>query len=110
MNVFLYNDFNDIPFGLLFYLFAVIVLCRAFMITSLTAIVNIYRKSNRIPFNYQAIMIHSGLRGAIAYSLSVSFPSHNRDSIVMVTMWIILLTIFTQGCTTYDMLRIMHVY
>lgn len=91
------------------------------MITFLTFFVNLSRKSNKIPYNYQIIQIHAGLRGAIAYSLSVSFPSHNRPTIVAyiyyifiiifysATMWIILFTLFLQGCSTYDMLKLMKI-
>lgn len=82
MNVFLYMDIQDVPFGLTFWLLLAIILIRIFMITFLTFFVNLSRKSNKIPYNYQIIQIHAGLRGAIAYSLSVSFPSHNRPTIV----------------------------
>eukprot|EP00753_Platysulcus_tardus_P012996 PLAT3589.1.p1 GENE.PLAT3589.1~~PLAT3589.1.p1 ORF type:complete len:1110 (-),score=563.04 PLAT3589.1:124-3162(-) len=68
------------------------------------AVVNRFREEP-IPWNYQLIMWHAGLRGAIAYALAITFPSHNRDSIVGCTVAVIIFTVFIQGGTTTWMLR-----
>ncbi|KAK8830572.1 hypothetical protein WA577_004302, partial [Blastocystis sp. JDR] len=55
------------------------------------------------------MMVHSGLRGAVSYSLALTFPSHNQTEVTRVTMWLIIITIFIQGCSTYDMLHLLKI-
>ena len=79
---------------------------RAVSVPLLSCLVNRCRKEHRqIPRNHQALMWHAGLRGAIAFSLSINFPSQNKETIVSATMWIIVFTIFAFGGSTSWVLR-----
>ena len=77
-NVFLQEDLQNIPWKLVFWVFLIIVVVRAVMVFGLTFFINKTRSKSRISINSQIMMIHAGLRGAIAYSLAINFPSHNQ--------------------------------
>ena len=42
----------------------------------------------RIPFPDQLIMVHSGLRGAIAFALALGFPSQHKVTVIKTTTWV----------------------
>ena len=97
---------SDLHFGL-----ASLFLClagRAFHIFPLSYVLN-WSRVQKIPFNHQVIMWHSGLRGAIAFSLALGMETHQKKKIVFATMFIALSTVFGFGCTTSKMLKIMKV-
>ena len=77
-NVFLSDDITDIPWKLVFTVFIIINIVRIIMVYGLTYIINLKRTRSKVSPASQLIMVHAGLRGAIAYSLAVVFPSHNR--------------------------------
>jgi len=54
-------------------------------------------------------MWHAGLRGAIAYALAITFPSHHRDVIISATSFVVLFTVFVLGGSTVPMLRFLDV-
>ncbi|CBK23706.2 uncharacterized protein [Blastocystis hominis] len=108
-NVFLKETIFDVPWKLVLAVFVIIILVRAVMIFGFTYLINMKRTKSKISVNSQIMMVHAGLRGAIAYSLALVFPSHNQEDVTRVTMWIVILTIFTQGCSTYDMLHLLRI-
>lgn len=108
-NVFLKETIFDVPWKLVLAVFVIIIVVRAVMIFGFTYLINMKRTKSKISVNSQIMMVHAGLRGAIAYSLALVFPSHNQEDITRVTMWIVILTIFTQGCSTYDMLHLLNI-
>ena len=59
-------------------------------------------EEKKIPFKHQLVMIHAGLRGAIAFAMALDFPSQNRPVIINATVWVISFTVFVLGgsCTT----------
>lgn len=89
-NIALSFDFSNIPILWILYVFAVLLVVRFFMILILSFLLNFKQKEKRVPYNYQVVMIHSGLRGAIAYSLSIIFPTHNVE---MITLYIFIIII-----------------
>lgn len=82
--------------------FATVGLClvgRAMNVFPLSLCLNRGRKE-KLPLSFQYIAWHSGLRGAIAYAISVEFPSQHRAAIVDATSIIILLSVFLLGGST----------
>ena len=67
------------------------------------------RKDEQITLRTQGQMWHAGLRGAIAFASSLSFPTQNRDAIVWATASICLATIFIMGPTTTSSLRLLGI-
>jgi NhaP-type Na+/H+ or K+/H+ antiporter len=86
-----------------------ILLCllgRAANIFPLAALVNVFRPpAERIPWQHQVVQWHAGSRGAIAFAIALTFPSQNRDSIVVCTGSVIIFTVFAFGGTTPFMIR-----
>lgn len=118
-NVFLTEDLKDVPWKLVFSVYLIGVVVRCITIFGFTYCINLKRTKSKISLNSQIMMVHAGLRGAMAYSLAVMFPSHNQSIVTRyvfessfhfrVTIWIVILTIFIQGCTTYDLLHFLHI-
>jgi sodium/hydrogen exchanger 8 len=107
LNVVLYNA--SINWG---FIFLTIVLCligRALNIFPLAFILNRKRTHHRITLNQQVAMWHAGLRGAIAYALAITFPSHHQDVIISTTSFVVLFTVFVLGGSTVPMLRFLDV-
>ena len=83
--------------GLLFCLIA-----RALNIFPLSLIANCCRRKgeNRISLKAQCVLWFAGLRGAIAFALSMNMPGPNSDSYASATLFICLFsTIVCGGCT-----------
>jgi hypothetical protein len=76
---------------------------RAVGIFILGGVVNYFRRKP-IPFNYQLMLWHAGLRGAGAYAFTLNFPGQNRDVLIDATAGLILITVLFCGATTSTML------
>mmetsp|Transcript_33576 Transcript_33576/g.106542 ORF Transcript_33576/g.106542 Transcript_33576/m.106542 type:complete len:591 (+) Transcript_33576:69-1841(+) len=96
-------------FGLVLYSLAVIVVARAAHVFPLTALLNLGR-DRKIQRNMRLVMWISGLRGAIAFSLSLRVPCasgapikrgsaecRNSDLLVTTTISIVMLTTLVVG-------------
>ena len=59
----------------------------------------------KIPFADQIVMIHAGLRGAIAFALALGFPSQHKAAVIRTTTWVMLFTVFIFGGTTVPLLK-----
>ncbi|KAL0232200.1 hypothetical protein PCE1_002542 [Barthelona sp. PCE] len=84
----------------------IIMLVRAVVVTSLTALVNL-RRSVKISPRNQFILIWGALRGAIAFSLAFSLPHNfnNKEEFVSCTLFIVLFTVFFNGATIKPILN-----
>lgn len=80
-NVFLQDSLVDVPWKLVLCVYGVIVAVRVIMIFGFTYFINKKRTRSKISFGSQMMMVHSGLRGAMSYSLALTFPSHNQEEI-----------------------------
>jgi NhaP-type Na+/H+ or K+/H+ antiporter len=76
---------------------------RAVGIFVLGGVINYFRRKP-IPFNYQLMLWHAGLRGAGAYAFTLNFPGQNRDVLIDATAGLILITVLFCGATTSTML------
>jgi len=87
---------------------------RAFNIFPLSWILNRYR-ADKISMKNQFIMWFSGLRGAIAFALSLNFPTQGTDggevrrAIISTTLSIVLFTVIVLGGGTMPLLRLLRV-
>ena len=59
--------------------------------------------------NQHHMLWFSGLRGAIAFALSLSFPGNNKTEIVTTTMAIVLLSVFIMGGGTIKALDVLGI-
>ena len=84
-------------FAILFCLFG-----RAMSVFPLTYLANQCRRhgENYIPMRMQAIMWLAGLRGAIAFALSLEFPGPNSGTYASATLTIVFFTTFINGGLT----------
>ena len=82
-----------------------ILLTRALHVFPLALLCNRFRG---YPFKKRHMFIiwFCGLRGAISFSLALSFPSQNRRLIITTTMIIVLFTILLLGGGTYPLLQL----
>ena len=91
-------------FSLLGLLFCVIA--RALNIFPLSLIANCCRRKgeNRISLKAQCVLWFAGLRGAIAFALSMNMPGPNSDSYASATLFICMFTTIVCGGFTENML------
>jgi NhaP-type Na+/H+ or K+/H+ antiporter len=115
--VFIYMGMAVFSFSNLYWdillIIAVIVLCmigRFLNITPLSLVVNFYRKE-RITFKNQFIMWFSGLRGAIAFALSIEFLEEGVEGqfLFTTTLAVVLFTIVVFGGGTYPLLKVFKI-
>eukprot|EP00183_Erythrolobus_madagascarensis_P006364 CAMPEP_0185846686 /NCGR_PEP_ID=MMETSP1354-20130828/2238_1 /TAXON_ID=708628 /ORGANISM="Erythrolobus madagascarensis, Strain CCMP3276" /LENGTH=612 /DNA_ID=CAMNT_0028546871 /DNA_START=153 /DNA_END=1991 /DNA_ORIENTATION=+ len=84
---------------------------RAVNVFPISAVLNQYRQQ-RISLKNQLIMWFSGLRGAIAFALSLNFSSVHDDTrkvVVSTTLAIVLFTVIVLGGGTMPLLRLLRV-
>jgi len=104
---------ENIDFKLVGFTILACLVGRVLQVFLLSAIVNRCRP-RPIPLRFQAVMAHSGLRGAIAVALAVQMHDEMEDkrkgaTVVATTMVTVLLTVFGLGGSTkmlLDRLRI----
>ena len=94
----------DIMFSLLGLLFCLIA--RALNIFPLSLFANICRQKgeNRISLKMQCVLWFAGLRGAIAFALSMNMPGPNSDSYATATLFICMFTTIVCGGFTESIL------
>lgn len=84
--------------------FVAIIVGRAINIYPLSAILNIGRKV-KITGNLQHVMFLSGLRGAIAFALSIrNTMAESRQMILSTTILIVIITVIVNGGSTLSIL------
>lgn len=64
-------------------------------------------RTERVSFPYRCALVHSGLRGAVAFAIAWHFPDTNghRDHVINATAGVIFFTVFVQGGTTVPVLK-----
>ncbi|RLN64270.1 hypothetical protein BBJ29_004492 [Phytophthora kernoviae] len=91
-------------FWLVFWMATFCLLSRACAIYPLTFVLNKRKNATPITMNQQHMIWYSGMRGAVAFALSKSFPGEKRNEIVATAMIVVLLSIFVMGGGTVSML------
>jgi sodium/hydrogen exchanger 8 len=101
---------TSVSFKLCFWMLLLCVIGRMLNIFPLTFLINqCSSREGGVPWNYAVIMWHSGLRGAIAFSIAVALPWQGEkrfleDEIIGVVSFLIIVTVFVFGGTTQLML------
>ncbi|CAH8557233.1 unnamed protein product [Schistosoma turkestanicum] len=94
------------------------LIARAIVVFGITAVVNYTPFSNtQISFTQQIVLIYGGLRGAVAFSLSVlilpnklgSNGVYNRELIITTTLFIILFTVGFMGITMKPLVKLLRI-
>ncbi|PRP83914.1 sodium/hydrogen exchanger, Na+/H+ exchanger, antiporter [Planoprotostelium fungivorum] len=78
--------------------------CRACNIFPLSALANLRRKQ-KIPIRCQIMQWFAGMRGAIAFALSINLQTDHANVIQTTTLFIVLFTTIVQGLLTSPLLR-----
>jgi sodium/hydrogen exchanger 3 len=108
MAIFLFDTKFDV--GLIMWSIPILLLARAANIFPLVGIANLRReKNNRVPFNHQVMMWFSGIRGAMAFSLTVDVPSHSKTIIQTTTLIIVFITVIVFGGLTVPVLKFLRI-
>ena len=108
-NVLLTGNLRDVPWKLVLTVFLTSHSVRTIVIFTLSFFINMKRTKSKLSFHSQLMLVHCGLRGAISFALAVNFPSHNQTIVTTVVMWVVVITVFLLGCSTYDMLHLLKI-
>jgi len=85
-------------------------LSRCFNIFPLTYLVNLTRsEKHKIKFNDQILMWYGGLRGCMAFALSLETPSINAKEIFITTTIIVLFSILVLGGLTIPIIKCLEI-
>lgn len=100
----LYSKKFDV--GLILWSIPILLIARAANIFPLVGIVNLRREPNdRVPFNHQIMMWFSGIRGAMAFSLTVDVPTSAKTLLQSTTLITVFVTVVIFGGLTVPTLR-----
>ena len=82
---------------------------RAAHVFPLTWIVNCFRRTNKISGKHQFMVWFAGLRGALAFALSIHVPTPNGGTILTTTLFIALFTVLFLGGFTTKLLQLLDI-
>lgn len=108
--LFSFDQVYDI--GLIFFSVLFCLASRLFNIFPLSLMINIYQRKNpkrQIPLKEQFVMWFAGLRGAMAFALSLDTQTEHALSIHTTTLFIVLLTVMVMGGATGPLLILLDV-
>ncbi|KAH7474644.1 hypothetical protein KRP22_003676 [Phytophthora ramorum] len=91
-------------FWLIFWMAFFCLLSRGCAVYPLSYLLNLRKNSARITMNQQHVIWYGGMRGAVAFALSKSFPGEKRPEIVATTLIVVLLSILVMGGGTVAVL------
>jgi len=89
-------------------IFACLV-ARAAHVFPLSWIVNLTRVHSKIPKTHMVMIWFAGLRGALAFALSLEVPTPNGSYLLTTTLCIVLFTVFLLGGTTTKVLQLLKI-
>lgn len=96
--------------ALIFWQLPILLLARALNVFPMIAIVNANRKPvHKMPMTQQFMMWFSGLRGALAFSLTLHIPSGAATLIKTTTLVIVFFTVLVLGGATVPMLKALKI-
>jgi len=91
--------------GFIFGALIAVIIARACNVYPLSFLLNLGR-SNKIRYNFQHMMMFSGLRGAIAFALAIRNTSNEERSLILsTTLIIVIATVILCGGLTTPMLQ-----
>jgi len=89
----------------------IILISRALNIFPLSLIINLTRSTvrHRISWQEQIVLWFSGLRGAIAFALSLQIPSKNAETLLTTTLMIVLFSVAVCGVLMVPLLKVLKI-
>ena len=87
--------------------FGVLLLSRAASVFPLSSICNLFM-AKKIEFKHQIAVWWTGLRGAVAFAMAMSFPGPARDIVIATTMILVCGTVIVLGGLTIPLLKILR--
>ncbi|POM73414.1 Monovalent Cation:Proton Antiporter-1 (CPA1) Family [Phytophthora palmivora] len=91
-------------FWLIFWMAVFCLFSRGCAVYPLSYLLNLRKKSSKITLNQQHVIWYGGMRGAVAFALSKSFPGEKRSEVVATTLIVVLLSIIIMGGGTVAVL------
>ena len=85
------------------------LVARAVHVFPLCMLINIFRVKLKISRTHMLVIWFAGLRGAIAFALSLNVPTTNGKYILSATLGIVLFSVFIQGGLTKKLLQLLKV-
>ncbi len=85
--------------------FLAVIVVRAVVVALLAPLFRLVDKP--IPFSWHGVLVWAGLRGSISMALAMGLPEtlENRQSIILMTFGVVILSLFLQGLTMPVFLR-----
>jgi sodium/hydrogen exchanger 8 len=106
--IFVFDQKFDI--ALILWQLPILLIARALNVFPMVGIVNATRKPiHRMPMTQQVMMWFSGLRGALAFSLTLHIPSGAATLIKTTTLVIVFFTVLVLGGSTVPMLKALKI-
>lgn len=91
-------------FWLIFWMAFFCLLSRGCAVYPLSYFLNLRKNAAKITMNQQHVIWYGGMRGAVAFALSKSFPGEKRPEVVATTLIVVLLSIIVMGGGTVAVL------
>ncbi|KAF1775557.1 Phosphatidylinositol-4-phosphate 5-kinase, N-terminal domain [Phytophthora cactorum] len=91
-------------FWLIFWMATFCLFSRGCAVYPLSYVLNLRKNAAKITLNQQHVIWYGGMRGAVAFALSKSFPGEKRPEIVATTLIVVLLSIIIMGGGTVAVL------
>ncbi|KAL7692986.1 putative cation/H+ exchanger, na+/H+ exchanger, isoform 8, cation/H+ exchanger, CPA1 family [Plasmopara halstedii] len=91
-------------FWLIFWMATFCLFSRFCAVYPLSYLLNLRKNAAKITLNQQHVIWYGGMRGAVAFALSKSFPGEKRPEIVATTLIVVLLSIIIMGGGTVAVL------
>eukprot|EP01112_Ceratiomyxa_fruticulosa_P000318 TRINITY_DN10298_c0_g1_i1.p1 TRINITY_DN10298_c0_g1~~TRINITY_DN10298_c0_g1_i1.p1 ORF type:complete len:625 (-),score=100.59 TRINITY_DN10298_c0_g1_i1:6-1793(-) len=85
------------------------LLGRALNVYPLMALLNKIRPKHKVSPQIKFVLWFAGLRGAVAFSLSLDVESQYKEKIRTVTLLIVHFTLFVFGCSTLPLLKFLKI-
>ena len=86
--------------------FGCLLVSRAASVFPLSSICNLFM-AKKIEFKHQIAVWWTGLRGAVAFAMAMSFPGPARDIVISTTMILVCSTVIFLGGLTVPLLKIL---
>lgn len=96
--------YADVVLSMVICSIVLMLLSRGLVVFTFSGFSNKFR-ANKIGFTHQCLIWVSGMRGAVAFSLALSFPFGNPDLIISTTQYIILFTMLCVSFGIYPILK-----
>mmetsp|Transcript_24681 Transcript_24681/g.55816 ORF Transcript_24681/g.55816 Transcript_24681/m.55816 type:complete len:594 (-) Transcript_24681:863-2644(-) len=106
------EDVAVIEWSLFFWTLFMCFVSRAINVVPLTLVINILQRNERrkrISIKSMLMIWFSGLRGAIAFALSLTFQSPNRRFLIPCVILVVLFTNFFLGQATAPLLKLLRI-